>query len=298
MIGSTIVSYPERGADGKNTYRGNCSGKLIEDLISQYKVRSLNDYMVGSGTTEEVCKRLGIDGSYFDLNRGYDMMSMDIPVRAENIFWHPPYHDMIVYSDNMYKADDIIKQYGFDPRIGDLSRCKDWNDFVNKMNYCCLKQYTALEKGGRMFILMGDYKQKGKLYSMLTDIVKPGTMEQIIIKAQHNCWSDNQVYSNRNFVPIKHEYLLVLRKDEALIIPVRVTNQTAVDVRDASTTTWRDVVAAVLEDMGNMTLEEIYKKVDGHKKCQKNTHWKEKVRQTLQRCENFISVERGVWKCA
>lgn len=28
----SIVSYPERGDYGKSSYRGNCSGKLIEDL--------------------------------------------------------------------------------------------------------------------------------------------------------------------------------------------------------------------------------------------------------------------------
>ena len=30
---TSIVSYPERGAGGNNRYCGNCSPKLIEDLI-------------------------------------------------------------------------------------------------------------------------------------------------------------------------------------------------------------------------------------------------------------------------
>ena len=41
------------------------------------------------------------------------MMTMDIPERPENIFFHPPYDDIIVYSDHMYQADDIIQKYGF-----------------------------------------------------------------------------------------------------------------------------------------------------------------------------------------
>lgn len=85
----SIVSYPERGEDGKNSYRGNCSGKLIEDIIAQYRLQGLSDFMVGSGTTEDVVNRLGLRGSFADLNRGYDMMTMDIPERAENVFWHP-----------------------------------------------------------------------------------------------------------------------------------------------------------------------------------------------------------------
>ena len=31
---TSIVSYPERGIGGNNRYRGNCSPKLVEDLIS------------------------------------------------------------------------------------------------------------------------------------------------------------------------------------------------------------------------------------------------------------------------
>lgn len=34
---TSIVSYPERGTGGNNRYRGNCSPKLIEDLIGFFK---------------------------------------------------------------------------------------------------------------------------------------------------------------------------------------------------------------------------------------------------------------------
>lgn len=109
---SSIVSYPERGTYGNNKYRGNCSGKLIKDIIttSFYHINSLSDYMVGSGTTEEVCREMKVSGTYLDLNRGFDMMTIDIPDIPENIFWHPPYGSMIVYSDNMYKAEEIINK--------------------------------------------------------------------------------------------------------------------------------------------------------------------------------------------
>ena len=78
----SIVSYPDRGVYGRNTYRGNCSGLLIKDIIQQYKLQGLSDFMVGSGTTEDVVREAGIRGDFADLNRGYDMMSMDIPTRA------------------------------------------------------------------------------------------------------------------------------------------------------------------------------------------------------------------------
>ena len=295
---NSIVSYPERGEGGKNTYRGNCSPKLIEDIINQYKIKSLSDFMVGGGTTEDVCKRLGVQGTYLDLNRGFDMMTMDIPVRPDNIFWHPPYDDIVIYSDKMYSAADIERRYGFDPRENDLSRCANWEEFVKNMNICMMKQFAALKKGGRMFVLMGDIKKKGKLYSMLTDIVKPGTLEQIIIKTQHNCFSDNTYYSNRNFVPIVHEYLMVVKKDSSLIIPVKHTKDTQLDMRDMKVSTWRDTLIAIMENYGStMTLDELYAKMEGHKKTANNPHWKEKIRQTLQINEkHFRNVERGKWQ--
>ena len=298
----SVVSYPDRGPWGDPRYRGNCSGRLIEDIIDfrPYHISELCDFMVGSGTTEEVCRDKKIPGTFLDLNRGYDMMTMDIPVRPENIFWHPPYAGMIVYSDKMYKASEIEEKYGFDPRINDLSRCKDWEDFVDKMNYCMLKQYAALEKGGRMFVLMGDWKQKGRLYSMLCDIAKPG-LEQIIIKMQHNCVSDLKTYSNQNFVPIEHEYLMVCHKDGGIMIPVSVARKYYVDIRNSTALPWRDIIAAVFDEYGSeMSLEELYDKLDGSKKAEQNgVHWREKIRQTLQiHPETFTNVSRGRWALA
>lgn len=290
----SVVSYEERGIGGENLYRGNCSPKLIEDIISQYKLDNLNDYMCGSGTTEDVCIRQGLETHCYDLNRGFDLMDMDMPERPGNIFFHPPYDDIVVYSDHMYKANDIIQKYGFDPRVNDLSRCSGWEDFVKKMNYCVNKQFASLEKGGRMFVLMGDIKKKGKLYSMLCDIAKPGTLEQIIIKMQHNCVSDNRTYAGR-FVPIKHEYLMVLRKDSSMIYDIGLTHYHTFDIRNSKSATWRDVVAAVLEDNGELPLSCIYDKIQGHTKCSSNVHWKEKVRQTLQYYPDFTSSKRGIW---
>lgn len=290
----SVVSYPDRGIGGSSSYRGNCSPRLIEDLIRQYGLRYLSDYMVGSGTTEDVCKRMGVPGVFLDLNRGFDLVDMEIPDRPGNVFWHPPYGDMIVYSDQQYPAQQVIDRYGIDPRTHDLSRCKSWQEFVDMMNYCCMKQFAAMEKGGRMFVLMGDMKRKGQLFSMISDIVKPGTLEQIIIKMQNNCVSDRTSYSGR-FVPIVHEYLLVLRKDAALIFNVSLPHNHTFDLRDAVVGTWKDVLASCMADYGPLRLDDIYGMVEGHKKTQKNQHWREKIRQTLQIYSCFRADNRGVW---
>lgn len=293
---TSIVSYPERGEGGNNRYRGNCSPKLIEDLIGFFKPTEICDYMCGSGTTKAAADKCGIQSKLYDLHSGFDIMNSDIKERPEFIFWHPPYWDIIKYSDVMYKASDVQNRYGYDPRKLDLSRIPDWEQFVEAMNYAMMKQFTSLEKGGRMAVLMGDIKKKGKLYSMLAEIIKPGTLENIIIKAQHNCFSDNTQYSG-NFIPILHEYVMIVRKDTPLLVPVIVAKEIKADIRDMAGATWRDVVAAVLEECTEaVTLTYLYEQIEPHKKAQNNKHWREKIRQTLQINPNhFHHTDRGMW---
>lgn len=293
---TSIVSYPERGEGGNNRYRGNCSPKLIEDLIGFFKPTEICDYMCGSGTTKAAADKCGIQSRLYDLHSGFDIMNSEIKERPEFIFWHPPYWDIIKYSDVMYKASDVQNRYGYDPRKLDLSRIPNWEQFVEAMNYAMMKQFTSLEKGGRMAVLMGDIKKKGKLYSMLAEIIKPGTLENIIIKAQHNCFSDNTQYSG-SFIPILHEYVMIVRKDTPLLVPVIVSKEIRADIRDMAGATWRDVVAAVLEECtGAVTLSYLYEQIEPHKKAQNNKHWREKIRQTLQINPNhFHHTDRGMW---
>ena len=293
---TSVVSYPERGEGGSSCYRGNCSPRLIEDLISFFRPSQICDYMCGSGTTKSAADKCGISSRLYDLHSGFDIMNSDIPERPEFIFWHPPYWDIIKYSDVMYRASEVQSKYGYDPRTFDLSRIPDWDRFVEAMNYAMMKQFTALEKGGRMAVLMGDIKKRGKLYSMLSEIIKPGTLENIIIKMQHNCVSDGTTYSGR-FIPILHEYVMIVRKDSPVIVPIIRANKADYDIRDMKGATWRDVVAAVLEESGEaVSLSYLYDKIGSHRKAQKNRWWKEKIRQTLQ-CNpsHFEHTGKGMW---
>ena len=64
-------------------------------------------------------------------------------------------------------------------------------EFIKAINYCLAKQYASLKVGGRMAILMADIKKNKRLYSILLDMNKLGTVEQIVIKEQFNCMSDS-----------------------------------------------------------------------------------------------------------
>ena len=121
-------------------------------------------------------------------------------------------------------------------------------------------------------------------------------MENIIIKAQHNCVSDRRTYGGR-FIPIVHEYVLLLRKETPLVIPFLMTYRVNSDIRDMPGATWRDIIADRLEDCnGRAPLEEIYRRVEGHKRAQSQQWWKEKVRQTLQiNPRTFEKADRGIW---
>lgn len=255
--------------------------------------------MCGSGTTEDVANRMGIISHCYDLNRGFDLLSMDIPEVNNYIFWHPPYGDMIQYAGSQYSAAEVQQKYGIDPIQSDLSQIKDWNKFVEAMNFCMMKQFNSLETGGRIAVLMGDMKRRGKLYSMLVDIAKPGTLEQIIIKEQHNCVSSRTNYSG-SFIPICHEYLMIVRKDIPQYFEVKLTKSYQVDVRHLRCASWKDVLYAVMANrQAPMSLKDIYNEVEESRKARENQHWQAKVRQTLQmHPQLFRHVERGVWAVA
>ncbi len=87
---------------------------------------------------------------------------------------------------------------------------------------------------------------------------------------------------------------MIVRKDNSLVIPILTTKKIEADVRDMKGTTWRDVVAGVLESCQSaVSLNYIYEQVEPHKKAQE---WREKVLQTLQiNPQFFYKTERGMW---
>lgn len=190
--------------------------------------------------------------------------------------------------------------YGDTPLKNDLSHIKDYQEFIKAINYCLSKQYASLKVGGRIAILMADIKKNHRLYSMLLDMNKLGTVEQIVIKEQHNCMSDNKRYLNENFIRIAHEYCLILRKDEPLILDYMITKKGKMDLRDSLKITWKDLVASSIESLGGRAnLEKLYKTLEGYKKTSNNPNWKAKIRQTLQiNPKLFVNIERGVWELA
>lgn len=114
--------------------------------------------------------------------------------------------------------------------------------------------------------------------------------------SKYYCFSNQTQYSG-HFIPILHEYLLIIKKDASLVYPILMTEPVQKDIRDMNGATWRDVVAAVLETCQSpVSLAYIYEQVEPYTKARKNQWWKEKVRQTLQ-CspQLFVNTGRGMW---
>lgn len=277
----SIVSYKDRGNYGDSKYRGNCTGYIIKDLINNYyptsKPKKFVEIFSGSGTGKDVAKELNITNSlHLDLNNGWDALIDEIPTGSDFIFSHPPYWDIISYESqrNSYSKNDLSNQMPYE-------------EFIEKLNIVNEKIYHSLLYGGRHAILIGDVRKQGKYYSIIKDMDWYGELESHIIKIQYNCISDNKIYSNNNFIPIKHEHLLVFRKNKVWLF----NNTIQVNIMEVTNITWRDLIQATLEYLRNKaTIDDIYNILEKSKKAQNNNHVREKIRQTLNNNPNFIKV--------
>lgn len=297
---SSVLSFPQRGPWGDNKYRGNCSGYIQAYLIWKYHVSFLSELFSGSGTGYDVCKDMGIKYAGADLNPNpvrpgiinCNAITDKVPTEfygADMLFMHPPYGAEIgiPYSGSMYP--DPTKELS----KSDLGQMP-WDKFISELNKVIMKFYAALDSGSYMAILCGDVRRKGCFHSMLTDLCKPGEMQQVIIKMQHNYSSKGRTYANSNFVPLIHEYILVLKKVAPLFIDFQLPTRHEMDIRDSKSATWADVVRAVVQSLGGKaSLRQIYEKIDGHKKCEGNSNWQAKVRQTLQMYPCFSRISEG-----
>ena len=203
----SVVSYPTRcRAWGDSSYRGNCDGTLFKELVLRLRPSSVADPMMGSGTTRDVIAGLnrttGTRIAYWggDLRAGFDLERTPIPNRFAFIWLHPPYWNIVRYSENP----------------ADLSNSETWEDFSMRLANCLLRCVEALGAGGHLAVLVGDIRKQGRYYSMAAEILRHrgafGELRSIIVKVQHNCTSDRKLYPGSVHIPIRHEYCLLFER--------------------------------------------------------------------------------------
>lgn len=200
----SLVSTPRRcSLWGDARYRGNCDGTLFKELVHRYRPASIADPMVGSGTTRDVITGMAQHGHYrgrywsSDLKNGFDLVDTPLPRQYEMVWIHPPYWDIIRYSDHP----------------ADLSGIADFQEFIGSLTVCLRRCSESLVRGGVLAVLIGDVRRRGQYYCLAQHVMQMagelGDLVSVIIKAQHNCTSDRTRYSAMKHPPIKHEYCLL-----------------------------------------------------------------------------------------
>lgn len=229
---NTVWAFPNRGkwATHDAKYRGNWSPYIPRNVILRYSSEgdTVLDQFVGGGTTAVEAKLTGRNFIGFDINPAAveltkKKLDFEYDTRAEIsvmlcdarklklsddsidlICTHPPYADIINYSD------------GID---GDLSLLSI-KPFLAEMSIVAAECYRVLKKDKFCAILMGDTRKKGMVQPLAFETMKlfelaGFKLKEIIIKEQHNCkatgyWKTNSI--KYNFLLLAHEYLFVFKK--------------------------------------------------------------------------------------
>ena len=229
---TSIWNFTERGkwATHKGDYRGNCPPQVPRNLLLKYTKENnvVLDPFCGSGTTLIECKLLNRKGIGIDvnidalklakerLNFKYKTVYEPKLIRADStnlqniiqnekidfIFAHPPYSNIIKYSEN-------IKE--------DISRL-NLTGFLNQMNSFSKECFRILKKDKICSVLIGDIRKNKNIiplgFNIMNIFIQTGfKLNEIIIKEQHNCkmtdyWRDKPI----DFYLLKHEYIFILKK--------------------------------------------------------------------------------------
>ena len=193
------------GDYGDRRYPGNCGGNLIRDLLLFFKPSRVFDPMSGSGTCRDVCVDLGVPCVAGDIHGGFDACDPlgFPPGESFDFVWaHPPYWRQKLYAD--------------DPR--DLSRSPTLGEFLNRYGQFIANCAQALEPGGRLAILMGDYADRQEGFVPLVHWTKTlafrsGLRQECtdIVRFSHGASSGKKVYRS-SFIPGLHDTCTVFTK--------------------------------------------------------------------------------------
>ena len=294
---STVASCPVRGRGGDAGYPGNWGANFVARVLGHLQPRRVMDVMSGSGTTGDVAEALGIPCDCYDLRpappRGmgdWNVQTDEPSTGADLILAHWPYWTLVRYSAQVWgKAPD--------PR--DLSCVESWEEFLARSGRALGRMMQWVDVGGYVGVLVGSIRRDGRLWDTALDIPRPAPVAFRLVKVQHNMRSTGRTYPGK-VVPILHEDFLVFQRTSPYLFAGVVPRPVRWDLRRSAHATWRGAVYAALMALGGEAdLAALYREVQGFAIARgSNAHWREKVRQTLQRGGDFEPVTRGRWKCA
>jgi DNA modification methylase len=235
---TTVWSFPQRGnwATHKSDYRGNFAPQVPRNLIEMYSEEgdSILDPMVGAGTTLIEAKLLARHALGIDINPDaaklaeeslkfahYPPTKQKVMVgdardlsflkddSIDLIITHPPYMNIIKYSDGQLPSD--------------LSNISSLPKFCEEIEKVAKELFRVLKQDKYCAILIGDTR-KGKhfvplAFNVMQRFLRVGfILKEDIIKVQHNCTTTGHWRTKaqqEKFYLIMHEHLFVFRKPKA-----------------------------------------------------------------------------------
>ena len=244
ILTDSLWIFDKRDNSGSHVgwYWGNFIPQIPRQFILRYTKKGdwVLDTFLGSGTTLIECKRLGRNGIGIELNPSVAEKAKELINRETNNFnvitdvivgdssklnfkdilknkniekvqlivMHPPYHDIIKFSENP----------------DDLSNSKSVEEFLNRLRKVVENTYDILEKGRYLVLVIGDKYSKGEwiplgFYAM-NEIMHVGyRLKSIIVKNfeetrgkknQKELWRYRALVGG--FYVFKHEYIFLFQK--------------------------------------------------------------------------------------
>lgn len=225
-------------------YWGNFIPQIPKQMMLRYTKQGdwVLDPFLGSGTTLIECRRMGRNGIGVELNENALRRSSEIVSREENpsgvktrcyranaltvdyesikmenginefqlVILHPPYQDIIKFSDSP----------------DDLSTIANTDDFVRKIGDIASRIAPHLENGRMLVLVIGDKYAKGVhiplgFYCMKEIMDRGFTLKTMVVKnfdSTKGKRSSEQLWRYRalagGFYIFKHEYIFVFTKPE------------------------------------------------------------------------------------
>ena len=237
-----IVEKRDRSGAHNAGYWGNFIPQIPQQLMKRYTKRGewVLDTFVGSGTTLIECKRLGRNGIGIDLSKDalnttndnlgkeenkfavktelfnadstaldYKQMLNQIGTKSvQLVIMHPPYWDIIKFSENEK----------------DLSNANDEKSFLEGIRAVGKKSYEILDRGRYLAIVIGDKYSRGEWiplgFESMNELRNVGfKLKSVVVKNfdvtkgkrnQEDLWRYRALVGG--FYVFKHEYIFIFQR--------------------------------------------------------------------------------------
>ena len=188
---------------GDNKFHGNFVYEIPYQMMLRYTKKGdwVLDPAAGSGTTGDVAKELERNCDMYDLNpirediKEGDVMTYCYPRQYDLIIFHPPYSNVIKYSDK----DD------------DLSNVSNYKEYLNKFERAVINLNKYLKPGHYFILICGEIwenKEEIPLGFYCSEIIKElGYIRKGVIVKNYGETVGGEVYNRKNKALQRYRHL-------------------------------------------------------------------------------------------